>query len=71
VPREIGPEEAIAIASQAAMSSNVYSVVYDCTNLVIWVAYESGTGEDWVPASENTYFRLDLADLLPSTTPDQ
>jgi hypothetical protein len=60
----IGPQQAIHIARQAAMDSNVYSVVYDCTNLELWVAYESGSGEGWIRAADNPYFKVSLADLL-------
>jgi len=63
----IGPEEAQEIIRLAAMNSNVYSVIYDTTNLVMWVAYESGEGATWTRAADNEYFRLDLADLLPAS----
>lgn len=47
-------------------NSNVFSVVYDTTNLVIYVAYESGSGASWTRAADNPYFEFRLADLLPA-----
>ncbi len=61
----IGPEEAQKIAAVAAMSSNVFSVIYDTTNLVVHVAYESGTGDSWIRAADNDYLEVSLAELLP------
>ena len=46
--------------------SNVFAVIYDLTNLVIYVAYESGTGDTWVKAADNEYLVLDLAELIPA-----
>ena len=61
----IGLDEAEAISRVAAMSSNVWDVVYDTTNLVIRVSFESGSGETWVPAHEQPpYLELDLDDLF-------
>jgi hypothetical protein len=65
VPVPIGPQEGIVIARVAAMGSNVYSVIYDATNLELWVAYESGTGDNWTRAADNPHFRIRLEDLLP------
>ncbi len=45
--------------------SNIFSVVYDLTNLVMYVAYESGTGDSWVKASDNEYIEFRFADLIP------
>ena len=41
-------------------ASNVLSVAYDPAALTAYVAWESGTGEDWVPAACNTYVAIDL-----------
>ena len=61
----IGLDEAEAISRVAAMSSNVWDVVYDTTDLVIRVSYESGTGDDWIPASEQPPFlEIDLQELF-------
>lgn len=61
----IGLDEGEAISRVAAMSSNVYAVVYDATNMKIRVSYESGTGDDWVSAAEQPAFlELDLDDLF-------
>ncbi len=62
----IGLDEAEAVSRVAAMpNSNVYDVVYDTTNLVIRVSYESGNGDTWLPASEQPPFlEIDLADLF-------
>lgn len=60
----IGPEEAKRIAKVVAMSGNVFSVIYDTTNLVVHVAYESGTGDTWKKASDNEYLELQMKDLL-------
>lgn len=65
VPVPIGLDEAEAISRVAAMSSNVWDVVYDTTDLVIRVSYESGTGDTWIPADEQPAFlELDLRDLF-------
>jgi hypothetical protein len=45
-------------------SSNVYSLVYDLTNNVLYVAFESGTGETWVKAADNGFIELRLSDLI-------
>ncbi len=64
-PVAIGLDEAEAISRVAAMDSNVYDVVYDTTNLVIRLSYESGAGETWLPASEQPPFlEIDLHDLF-------
>jgi hypothetical protein len=61
----IGLDEAEAISRVAAMESNVYDVVYDTTNLVVRLSYESGGGETWLPASEQPPFlEIDLHDLF-------
>jgi hypothetical protein len=62
----IGIEEAKDIIWVVAMeSANTFSVIYDTTNLVLHVAYESGTGATWKRAADNEYLAIDLADLLP------
>lgn len=61
----IGPEEGKRIAKVAAMSSNVFAVIYDTTNVVAYVAYESGTGDGWTKASDNGYFEVKMSDVLP------
>ena len=64
--RLIGVEEAKDIVYVVAMtSSNVFAVVYDTTNLVLHVAYESGTGDTWARAADNEYYEFRLADLIP------
>ena len=63
-PRPIGAPEAISVASQAAMRSNILSVVYNATALQLYVAYEYGHGDDWEPASEQEYVHLSLPALL-------
>lgn len=67
VARPIGVEEAKNIISVVAMdSANTFSAIYDTTNLVIYVAYESGAGETWTRAADNEYVELRLLDLLPA-----
>ncbi len=61
----IGVAEAKIIAQVAAMNSNVFSVIYDTTNLVVHVAYESGTGDEWIRAADNDYLEVSLSELLP------
>jgi len=56
--------EAVNIASAAAMSSNIYSVAYDATDLVMRVAFEKGTGDTWVPASKCEYVTIKVAPLF-------
>ena len=64
-PVLVGLDEAEAISRVAAMDSNVYNVVYDTTNLVIRLSYESGSGDTWLPASEQPPFlEIDLHDLF-------
>lgn len=58
---KIGLDETELISRTAAMSSNVWDVVYDTTDLVVRVSFESGTGDDWVRASEQPAFlEIDL-----------
>lgn len=65
VPRPVGVAEAKAIIAEVAMArANTFSVIYDTTNLVLYVAYESGRGEAWTRAADNEYVELRLADLL-------
>lgn len=62
----IGVEEAKDIVYVVGMTnSNVFAVVYDTTNLVLHVAYESGTGDNWSRAADNEYYEFHLADLIP------
>jgi len=43
------------------MDSNVWDVAFDCTDLVIRVSFESGTGENWVGASDQpAFYEIDL-----------
>ena len=72
-PTAIGLDQAITIASAVAMSGDIISVAYGPTDLDIAVAYESGTGSTWRPASDNTYYIFNLKNLLsnnfsPTTT---
>jgi hypothetical protein len=62
----IGLAESILIARTVAMDSNVFSAIYGATDLDLMVAYEKGTGDSWVRASDNEYFHLNLAELLQS-----
>ncbi len=63
----IGVEEAKDIIYRVAMTnSNVFSVIYDTTNLVLYVAYENGAGENWTRAADNEYYEFQLADLIPA-----
>lgn len=62
----IGVDQAKEIIRVVAMeNSNVYSVIYDTTDLVLYVAYESGTGDNWTSAAYNEYYEFRLADLIP------
>jgi hypothetical protein len=63
-PVAIGLQEGGRIAAEAAMGSNVLNVVYDATALEMLVAYESGTGDGWTPASANPYALFDLEQLV-------
>ncbi len=61
----VGLDEAEAISRVAAMDSNVYDVVYDATNLVVRLSFESGAGDTWLPASEQpSFLELDLEELF-------
>jgi len=62
----IGLDQVEAISRVAGMdSSNVWNVVWDATNLVIRVSFESGTGDSWVPAKDQpSYLEIDLDDLF-------
>ncbi len=58
---KIGLDETELVSRTAAMSSNVWDVAFDTTDLVIRVGFESGTGEDWQPASEQAeWLEIDL-----------
>ncbi|MBT3222338.1 MAG: hypothetical protein HN348_24965 [Proteobacteria bacterium] len=61
----IGLDEAEAISRVAAMDSNVWDVVYDTTNLKVRLSYESGAGDNWMPAHEQPPFlEIDLKKLF-------
>ncbi|MBN1944140.1 MAG: hypothetical protein JW797_00635 [Bradymonadales bacterium] len=60
----IGLEEGSLIAREAAMDSNILWVVYDATALEFTLAYESGRGEEWTPASHNPHVQFDLMELV-------
>lgn len=58
---KIGLDQTELVSRTAAMSSNVWDVVFDCTDLVIRVTYESGTGDDWVRAGDQPgFYEVDL-----------
>jgi hypothetical protein len=58
---KVGLDQAEAISREAALGSNVWDVVYDTTDLIIRVSYESGTGETWVRAADQpAYYEIDL-----------
>ncbi len=62
----IGVEQAKAIVRVVGMeNANVFSVIYDTTDLVIYVAFESGSGASWTRAVDNEYYEFRLADLIP------
>ncbi len=72
-PTKIGLAQAATIASAVAMSGDIISIAYAPTDLDIAVAYESGSGPTWRPASSNTYYVFSLKGLLandftPTTT---
>ncbi len=67
VERKIDVDTALDLIWVAADDNdNTFSVLYDTTNLVLYVAYESGTGESWTPAQDNEYLELRFSDLLPA-----
>lgn len=63
-PTNIGLDQAITIASAVAMSGDIISIAYAPTDLDIAVAYESGSGADWRPANDNTYYVFNLNNLM-------
>ena len=64
-PMLIGLDEAEAVSRVAAMDSNVWDVVYDTTNLKVRLSFESGTGDNWIPAHEQPPFlEIDLKELF-------
>jgi hypothetical protein len=72
-PTKIGLPQAVTIASAVAMSGDIISIAYAPTDLTLAVAYESGSGPTWRPASYNTYYVFNLKNLLmdnftPTTT---
>jgi len=61
-PRPMTCEDALNICKMAGDNDgNVMSIFYDATNLQVGVAFETGTGESWIPASKAGYVDLDLA----------
>ncbi len=57
----IGLDETELVSRTAAMSSNVWDVIFDTTDLVIRVSYESGSGDSWMRASEQpSFLEIDL-----------
>lgn len=64
-PHPIGIDEAEQISRVAAMGSNVWDVIYDTTDLVIRVSFESGEAKSWVRAADQPEFlELDLRQLF-------
>jgi hypothetical protein len=64
-PVKIGLNETELISRTAAMSSNVWDVVFDCTDLVIRVSFESGTGDTWKRAADQPgYYEIDLTKVF-------
>ena len=59
-------DEVEQISRVAGMpSSNVWNVVFDATNLVARLSYESGTGDSWVAAKyQAEYLEIDLDDVF-------
>ncbi|MDY0059586.1 MAG: hypothetical protein RBU45_07225 [Myxococcota bacterium] len=68
-PVPLGLEQGVRLAQAAAMDSNVYSVVYDATALRLRVAFEQGTGETWVRASESPYLPIDAGEVFRLLSP--
>lgn len=68
-PVLLGLDEGVRIARHVAMSSNILSVVYDATALEVRYSYESGSGEDWIAASDLDYVALDLVPALEYDAP--
>ncbi len=65
VPAPVTMDGAEAVSRVAAMRSNTWDVVYDATDLVMRLSYESGTGDDWVAASDQPEFlEVSLDDLI-------
>ncbi len=64
-PRPMTREDALNICKMAGDNdSNVMSIFYDATNLKVGVAFETGTGETWTPASTAGYVNLDLSEVF-------
>ena len=65
-PIPIGLDEVEMMSRVTGMrTSNVWDLVFDATNLVIRVSYESGTGDDWVGAHEQpSFLEIELEDLF-------
>jgi len=62
--RPIGPDEAVTLTRAAAMDSNVMNVVYDATELKVWLAYESGSDASWLSASDTSYTEMNMGELF-------
>jgi hypothetical protein len=62
----IGLDQIEVMSRAAAMeSSNTWDGVYDATNLILRLSYESGTGDDWIGAHEQPpYLEIDLKQLF-------
>ncbi len=64
-PRVMTREDALNICKMAGDNDgNVMSIFYDATNLKVGVAFETGTGETWTPASIAGYVDLDLSKVF-------
>lgn len=64
-PHPMTREDALNICKMAGDNdSNVMSIFYDATNLKVGVAFETGTGETWTPASTAGYVDLDLSEVF-------
>lgn len=45
-------------------ADNVLSVAFAPDTLEVYAAYESGTGDNWIPAGCNTYLKFDMKDFF-------
>ncbi len=64
LPLKINLDYGTRIARWAAMTSNIFSVVYDSTALEIMVAFEQISDDKWIRASNNEYKYINLRDLF-------
>ncbi len=62
----IGLDQMEVMSRAAAMeNSNTWDGIFDATNLILRLSYESGTGDDWIGAHEQPpYMEIDLHDLF-------